>query len=993
MSRPPLPNSDQSNVDLSLIEDISQSILSNLDRDGLVNSAITLLHQIFRFSRVSIYMARGDGQKSFRKIGISNDGLEPVSIFTPGLVEGPASQCITQRVPVVLQDTSHDSLYPPQLFEPFVKSMLEIPLLHADQLVGILELGAETTGVFEPAVVTSFQLLAGNLAIAIRNATLYRMEQSRRFISDRLRETIGTISLDHSVEEVCSRMLSELGDFLPFQAAALWLVKPSNEGEGLDQFTSTFWLAAARSAAGADEATLDQHLHDELAGSEIGKTYPWLMEIIHQGIPLIGSGKVNCEPLGIILGYAEDYSAIAAALLINGQAAGFLVCVHPQPDQYDAETVSLLQAFANSAVVAIENTRLFSAAHDQAWISTVVLQVAEATQSITSMDKLLETLVNIFPGLLGVQACSIFLWDPAYETFIANDSNGFDDLQSSRLKAWDIPPGSVTAFEQLKDTRSPVILGGDTIPDEVARMVFPGYDLDNDLLILFPLLTQAFLCGAILLDFSNSDLRLSSSQEEWDDKFALIQGAARQAASAIESLQLIKSQEEEAYISVALLQVAQAVVSLKHLDEILATIVRITPILVGVKRCIIYLWDARECVFRQSEFYGFSKSDLAGMGQVIKANEFPLVEAIQKLDCIIYASLGGDLSPGSWSEIQIDDYHVIEGTPPGSEEEQEIQLDESSFTSGQRLLIGFPLSVKAEILGVMLIEEEDPDKGLPSAHIREKRIEIVKGITQQAAIAIKNEQLQQEAVKSERMERELQLAREIQATFLPNELPHLQGWDIDARWQPARQVGGDFYDILAFDNHRIGVVIADVADKGMPAALFMTLIRTLIRAAANENPSPAGVLAQVNELLLPDAKQGMFVTVFYGMLDLESGTFCFANAGHNPPLVKRASDDELIELSRTSIALGLFPDIEVEEREIHLDAGDWVLLYTDGITEAFSSTEEMFGTERLVSLVSANGNTSSATLLDRIVDSVNEFIRGTDLSDDMTVLAIHRQPN
>ena len=259
----------------------------------------------------------------------------------------------------------------------------------------------------------------------------------------------------------------------------------------------------------------------------------------------------------------------------------------------------------------------------------------------------------------------------------------------------------------------------------------------------------------------------------------------------------------------------------------------------------------------------------------------------------------------SWSEITPGDYQVVEGIVSDSDEEISIKLDGKSLINRERLLIGFPLSVKGEVLGVMLIEEEDPIKGSPSLHIREKRIEIVKGITQQAAIAIKNELLQQEAVKSERMERELQLAREIQTTFLPDKLPELPGWDIGVRWQPARQVGGDFYDILMLDEDQIGFVIADVADKGMPAALFMTLIRTLIRAAAKEKTSPAAVLKQVNELLIPDSKHGMFVTVFYGVFSLNSGKLVYANAGHNPPMVKQVNQDGIIELTRTSIALGI----------------------------------------------------------------------------------------
>jgi serine phosphatase RsbU (regulator of sigma subunit) len=217
------------------------------------------------------------------------------------------------------------------------------------------------------------------------------------------------------------------------------------------------------------------------------------------------------------------------------------------------------------------------------------------------------------------------------------------------------------------------------------------------------------------------------------------------------------------------------------------------------------------------------------------------------------------------------------------------------------------------------------------------------------------------------------------------------GWDMDARWQPARQVGGDFYDFLILDENRLGIVIADVADKGMPAALFMTLIRTLIRAAAKENISPAKVLRQVNELLIPDAKHGMFVTVFYAVIYLDSGSVVYANAGHNPPVLKYKQSNELAELTRTSMALGIFDNLEVDEREVYLQPGDWILLYTDGVTEAFKSNGEMFSTNRLYKLLLNNIFTSSKELLDLIEGSVHEFIDGMDLSDDLTIAAIVRK--
>jgi serine phosphatase RsbU (regulator of sigma subunit) len=411
---------------------------------------------------------------------------------------------------------------------------------------------------------------------------------------------------------------------------------------------------------------------------------------------------------------------------------------------------------------------------------------------------------------------------------------------------------------------------------------------------------------------------------------------------------------------------------------------------VGVKRCIIYIWDNKGQIFRQSQNYGFSKNDLAMIGQEFRASEFPIVEAIQQRGKILISALRPEATPGSWSEITSGECHVVEDTNPDNDEIA-IRLDVTEVNARDRLLIGFPLSMKSEILGAMLIEEEDPTKGSPSTHIREKRIEIVKGITQQAAIAIKNEQLQQDAVESERMERELQLAREIQAAFLPDKLPDLPEWDIDVCWQPAREVGGDFYDFLYLEDHRIGFVIADVADKGMPAALFMTLIRTLIRAAAKEKSSPAAVLKQVNELLIPDAKQGVFVTVFFGVISLDSGSLVYANAGHNPPLIKRRDSDDLVELTRTAMALGIFSDIEVEEKVTLLNRDDWLLLYTDGITEAFSSQEVMFGTRRLFRLFTDGEYRSSNDLVGLITHSVNEFIQGKDLSDDITLVAIHRE--
>jgi phosphoserine phosphatase RsbU/P len=279
----------------------------------------------------------------------------------------------------------------------------------------------------------------------------------------------------------------------------------------------------------------------------------------------------------------------------------------------------------------------------------------------------------------------------------------------------------------------------------------------------------------------------------------------------------------------------------------------------------------------------------------------------------------------------------------------------------------------------------------PSRQIREKRLEITIGITQQAAMAIQNDRLQKEVVERERLEREFQLARDIQQTFLPDTLPEHQGWELNCLWRPARQVSGDFYDVIELPNQQWGIVIADVADKGMPAALYMTLIRSLIRAAVKDEFAPASVLRRVNDLLVEDSKSGMFVTIVYAVLSLEEGILTYANAGHNPPLLLRASDFSLERMPGTAMALGIFEGIPVRHEQVQIEPGDYIVFYTDGITEAFSPDDVMFAESGLIEVVKQSKATSAERLSELIDQAVNEFTEGDTSNDDITLVVLKRK--
>jgi sigma-B regulation protein RsbU (phosphoserine phosphatase) len=993
----------QTSAHLTMCEDISRSVFSNLDQNSLFNNILSLLFRKLDCVRVNIYTVRGDDRKVFKRIGISPENIEQGKVFEFSEVPGLIARSISQQEPVIVNNINLYLVNSSFDFDKNIQSELILPLLYGETLVGVLELSSVKVDAFGPETLRGFQGLAQNVALAIRNMNMYHSVQTRWELTERLQAEFGVLSTDVSLDDLLQTILDVLQEFFYWDAASIWLFQRSYNETELGQVSSPIRLAGFRiidqslpkSEPNQLENTqelFDKYINSTISEDDLFSLYPWLFELLNSKVPVIRNSPFQYEPLGAILGFTSDYSAIGFPLFINNLPIGTIVLADHHPDQYDNEVLYLAVTFARQSSIAIENIRLYAAAHDQAWISTVLLQVSDATQSITNLDEMLDTVVNMLPGLIAADACSIFLWDQSIESFLFRASYGFDEQQIIRFEGWEIIPGSVSAFDELRLSSKPVILDRNNLSEDIAAHIFPGFDFDKNLMILFPLTSQINLSGAILFDFSNSNLAKDSPQEIWDETYTLIDGAARQTAVAIENLQLIKSQEEEAYTSIALLQVAQAIVSFNQLDEILSSIVRITPILVGIRRCIIYLWDNKELAFRQSENFGFSKTELDLLGRVITNDEFPLLGAIKKDNHILYHSIGAENSPATWCDFVPGNFQVVKGVTPDSDGEISIKLDAKSLVNRERLLLGFPLSVKGDVLGVMLIEEEEPINRYLSLHVRERRLRIVKGITQQAAIAIQNELLQQEAVKSERMERELQLAREIQATFLPEKLPELSGWDIGARWLPAREVGGDFYDIIILNDDQIGFVIADVADKGMPAALFMTLIRTLVRAAAKEKKSPAAVLKQVNELMIPDSKHGMFVTVFYAVFSVSTGRFVYANAGHNPPLLIEGNQDGLTELTRTSIALGIFDEIDVYDRELTLNPCDWILFYTDGVTEAFSATDEIFGKQRLFDLLSGHCFISSNELLDRIIGAVNEFIQGVDLSDDVTLAAIYRKP-
>jgi serine phosphatase RsbU (regulator of sigma subunit)/predicted ester cyclase len=255
-------------------------------------------------------------------------------------------------------------------------------------------------------------------------------------------------------------------------------------------------------------------------------------------------------------------------------------------------------------------------------------------------------------------------------------------------------------------------------------------------------------------------------------------------------------------------------------------------------------------------------------------------------------------------------------------------------------------------------------------------------------LELTQQRLEQEIRERERFEQELQVARSIQQASLPKELLTLEGWQIAPYYQPAREVGGDFYEFFELDAGKVGLAVGDATGKGIPAALAVTATSSMLRAVARDSGySPGEVLERVNETLLARIPLNMFVTCFYAVLEPKSASLSYANAGHDLPYLWRGGDAE--ELRARGMPLGLMAGMSYEEKEIELDYGEGVLFYTDGLVEAHDPKGEMFGFPRLRKLIAEHGEESS--LGDFLLEQLYSFVgEGWEQEDDITHLTLKR---
>jgi serine phosphatase RsbU (regulator of sigma subunit) len=441
--------------------------------------------------------------------------------------------------------------------------------------------------------------------------------------------------------------------------------------------------------------------------------------------------------------------------------------------------------------------------------------------------------------------------------------------------------------------------------------------------------------------------------------FSRVNATLHRKVVELETANRVLQHRTEALIS--LQGMAQTLISSTDLGELAARVCRYAGDLCGADRVVLY-YGASSGKVKVLATRGW---DPAMIGRVLSAGQVFTARDLQS----------GEPAPHA-------------GLPPGVE----ASVERGLLRTGLRV----PLVAQGEQVGLMTVHATRKDVFTPG------EVALLRTFATQSALSIQRaglidqlrvkiaqlEAAQIELVQKERMERELELARQVQQSVLPRVFPQVPGYAFAARNQPAREVGGDFYDLFSLDDDHLGVVIADVSDKGMPAALYMALTRSLLLAEARRAASPCAVLSHVNRLLIELGQPNMFVTVFYGVLQMSIGQLTYVRAGHDRPILLHGGSTRLLTGEGACLGILSPDDLHLSVEETTLAPGDRLVLYTDGLTDVLSPDGTLYDLARFQALLLSHTELGAEALCDAVFGDLAAYQQGAEQYDDMTMLVV-----
>jgi len=730
----------------------------------------------------------------------------------------------------------------------------------------------------------------------------------RRKVADSFKQIAGLVSSNTAIPTLMGKILGSLNKILPCRAAAIVVVNDTVSPDADDRFKVV-------KCFGVNKSKLDQLINDR---TDLRVTLEF---VLNSDKPLIRRPTTPRGPLGEALGYPIEYSSIAAPMKAGNDPLGVLLLAHPEPGRYGTEAGLIASTFANNAAVAIQNIDLYRSAQEQAWIANVLFKISELADSSESEFDFQCRLSRLFPLLVGLEACYLFDFDNEGKTYSFRAGYAKDEKSvrfSKRIRG-----------EQLID--APILLNKSLAKRYGLESLI---NLRNQDYYLFPMQSSTRTIGLILLSRKRS--RAVSVQGS-DETIGTLQRWVNQIAISMENLHLNDAEEDQAYISNALLYFAG----------------------------LAFRPGKPESSFPQLQ---------AGFKLLLGLDDAMVIDDTNKSPSLVKIE---GIAETMFMTVQSIEAFI---------NQSRLKSDITALYSPQnnKSLILSPMVTGNESYGYILLQGTKFEQ-----EMEEKRLELIRSVSHQFAAALQNQALIDESEELNRIDQEIQLARNIQTSYLPDSIPQVAGWNISASWEPARQVGGDFFDVFKLGDQKIAIVIADVSGKGIPAALNMTVARTLIRSFASPDRSPGRVLELVNNALIREDDSGSFTTAVYGILDVEHGIFHYSNAGHPHPKHVCQARSCIATMEASGMALGVMAENNYEDVAVYLESGDSLLLFTDGVSDTQSEAGNSFGDLRIDQALRDVAN-SGENLINRVTTKLKRFRRNASPFDDVTMVEIKR---
>jgi sigma-B regulation protein RsbU (phosphoserine phosphatase) len=907
------------------LQALSQRINVLLDIDQVLQELSEQIHAIFGYDFITIFLLDEWTNELYvaAQFGYDEGSLPHSTRLRVGL-DGICGFVAATGEMAVVPDVRQAPFY--MEIHPDIKSELALPLAIRGRIIGVFNVESDQPSAFKDDDITLLSALAGHITVALENARLYQQTQRQ------LEELAQEAARLRAVNQISTLTSSTLD----VQQIMQIVVDQLAELTGGDQCR----LLIFDYEAGCGRVWAE---HVPTAGIEELrlpiKDNPSIELLIETKEPLVIHDAATDSRLDVIRDTLTGLgvkSMMILPLIVKDQVIGsFGVDAVKKQRRFSHREVETCRTIANQAAVAIESARLFQERERRIAELAVLNDVGRAISSVGPLNELLEMIHEQASRVLDTTNFYIALYDQL--TNIVEFPLFYELGQPLQQPSREF---SQRITEYVIRHRAPLLIRGDS--EDFCReygLEHAGTPAKSWLGV--PLIAGDHVLGVMTIQ----DYERYDAYDE--DHQRTLSTLAAQAAVAIENARLYEKEHRRATQLAVINEVGRQITSILDQRELLFHVSRLVRQTLGYNWVQIALLEGEDLVFHRWGDRG------------------------EKLKEFLRLKIGQEGIPG-W---------VASTGEPLIVPDVRLEPRHRSFELWARACseIALPLKVGNRVLGVLDVQSER------LAAFDEEEATILQSLASQIAIALSNAQLYQESVA--RVEQELSIARHIQRNLFPQVLPQIPGLEVAATCWPARETGGDFYELLDLGEQRLGVIVGDVSGKSVPAAMLMAVARSTARSEGRDHLSPAEMLREVNRLLYSDVPKGAFVAMSYAVIDSANGRLTLSNGGQLSPMWHTDGNRwRYLEPPGIRLPLGIQRETDYQETEVELTSGDCIVFYTDGIVEAMNQRRKLYGFRRLERFLRRNADRPVQALLERILRDVADFGGEAGLHDDITLV-------